>query len=90
MTHLTSSQIKYLQQQLIAEQQALYEKLNDNEHMGLNESMRDNLNELSTIDNHPADIGSEMFEREKDIALNEHEELRLMRIEDAAINLILI
>lgn len=83
LTHLTSSQIKYLQQQLQAEQQLLYEKLNENDHMGLNESMRDNLNELSTIDNHPADIGSEMFEREKDIALNEHEELRLMRIEDA-------
>lgn len=82
-THLTSSQIEYLQNLLLTEQKGLYERMNDSDHKGLAESMRDNLNELSTIDNHPADIGSEMYEREKDIALNEHEELRLMRIEDA-------
>ncbi len=38
----------------------------------MNGSLRDNMSELSTYDNHPADIGTETFEREKDIALNEN------------------
>ncbi len=34
--------------------------------------MRDSLSELSTIDNHPADIGTELYERERDIALKDN------------------
>ncbi|MBX6377074.1 MAG: TraR/DksA C4-type zinc finger protein [Clostridia bacterium] len=36
---------------------------------GLNESQAESLEELSAYDNHPADLGSETFERSKDLAL---------------------
>lgn len=35
-------------------------------------SERDAVGELSTYDNHPADLGTELFERQKDLALNVH------------------
>ena len=34
-------------------------------------------------DNHPGDIGSEIFEREKDISLNEHAEFHLKQVNEA-------
>ncbi len=40
----------------------------------LNENMRESLGELSLADNHPADIGTEVYERSRDVA--EHDRLR--------------
>ena len=37
----------------------------------LSQSMRDSLDELSLVDNHPADIGTEMYMRERDVALRD-------------------
>lgn len=34
-------------------------------------SLKDSIGELSLVDNHPADTGSELFERSKDLALRE-------------------
>jgi len=50
---------------------------------GLDTPMNDAVGELSGYDQHPADLGSEMFERAKDIALREHDELRLEQVEQA-------
>ncbi|RDV83004.1 TraR/DksA C4-type zinc finger protein [Ammonifex thiophilus] len=47
------------------------------------QSMREATGELSLADNHPADIGSELFERAKDLALREDALLKLQAIEDA-------
>ncbi|MDI9448265.1 MAG: conjugal transfer protein TraR, partial [Bacillota bacterium] len=38
---------------------------------GLGVPLGDSIGELSTYDNHPADVGSEVFERSKDFALRE-------------------
>lgn len=38
----------------------------------IRDSAREEVGELSTYDNHPADMGTELFEREKDLALNVH------------------
>ena len=46
-------------------------------------SLRDSVDELSTIDNHPADLGTELFEREKDMALKAHSDDELAKIETA-------
>lgn len=35
-------------------------------------SLKNSVDELSSYDNHPADLGTELFEREKDHALEEH------------------
>lgn len=47
------------------------------------EPERVELQELSTVDQHPADIGSELFEREKDVAIAQGFEIELEEIEDA-------
>ncbi len=49
------------------------------EGMGKHASLRDSTEELSMIDNHPADMGSELFERSKDLSLHE---LRLRTLHD--------
>lgn len=38
----------------------------------LSGDMRDSMAELSTIDNHPADIGTELYQRERDVALHDN------------------
>ena len=40
-------------------------------------SQEDSLSELSTLDQHPADVGSETFERTKDLSVQEDVEGRL-------------
>ncbi len=47
------------------------------------ENLKDSTGELSLYDNHPADLGSENFERGKDLALKEHEGVRYRRIRAA-------
>ncbi|MDI3327073.1 MAG: TraR/DksA C4-type zinc finger protein [Alicyclobacillaceae bacterium] len=51
--------------------------------LGLNRPMNDAVGELSGYDNHPADLGSEMFERAKDLAIREAQFRRLDRVEAA-------
>lgn len=52
---------------------------------GLRESMSDSIREFSLYDNHPADVGSELFEREKDIRFRDDARV-LLRIIDKAID----
>ncbi|NLZ93194.1 MAG: conjugal transfer protein TraR [Firmicutes bacterium] len=47
------------------------------------EGLRDATQELSVIDNHPADIASENYERAKDISLHEKNLLVLNKVEEA-------
>ena len=53
------------------------------EETGLASPLRDTTGELSAYDNHPADLGSETFERSKDIALRDNENILLSNIEHA-------
>ena len=46
-------------------------------------SFRESIQELSLIDNHPADVGSELFERSKDLSLNEKRHNTLKEIDEA-------
>ncbi|OMF22758.1 molecular chaperone DnaK [Paenibacillus sp. FSL H8-0548] len=87
MTTLSQGQLQLLQSRLMNEQREIEHRLADDDHYGLAHSLRDNTGELSTNDNHPADTASELYERGKDIALIEQEELHLLRIE-AALNAI--
>ncbi len=47
------------------------------------EGLRDSTQELTVIDNHPADIASENYERAKDLSLHEKNQLMLSRVEEA-------
>jgi YteA family regulatory protein len=68
---------------LEARARELEERLAESGSRGLEEEARGGTGELSMYDNHPADIASETFERGKDIALLENDELRLRRIREA-------
>lgn len=72
-----------LRRQLEEEQRDIENRLNENEHYGLKTGMNDSVGELSGYDNHPADLGTEIYERGKDIALNEQSETSLTEIEAA-------
>ena len=77
MSHLTDEQLKSLYVQLLEEKVALEKHFASNDQFGLANSFSDSIGELSMYDNHPGDIGSEIFERAKDISLNEHAETHL-------------
>lgn len=48
-------------------------EIKQNDHFGLEAGhYHESMGELSSIDNHPADEGTALYEREKDIALNDH------------------
>ncbi|WP_211745421.1 TraR/DksA C4-type zinc finger protein [Paenibacillus sp. Marseille-Q4541] len=83
MTHLSKQEMESLRKQLLEQKKDIEHRDKEFDHYGLSGSMRFEVGELSTIDNHPGDVGTEMFERAKDISLNEHDEFMLERIETA-------
>ncbi|SDI60190.1 TraR/DksA C4-type zinc finger protein [Alteribacillus bidgolensis] len=57
---------------------------NNKDHFGLDEEFaRETIGELSNYDNHPADNGTELYEREKDMALQQHSGREQKRIQKA-------
>lgn len=72
-----------LRQKLEQEKKEIEKRLQRNDHDGLEKSMNDSIGELSGYDNHPADLGTEIYERGKDLALNENDERRLKAIDKA-------
>jgi YteA family regulatory protein len=63
--------MEYLKQKMLEEKQNQLQRIRAINEGGLGESMDNSFGELSTIDNHPADVASELFERSKDFALKE-------------------
>lgn len=59
------------------------EKQIDNLTKYSNESLKESVGELSGYDNHPADLGAETFEREKDQGLKGNAKLLLMKVNHA-------
>lgn len=79
---ITSQQIAACRRELISQKMIIEAHLKD--HYGLDlAQVQDSVGELSNYDNHPGDTATELFEREKDIALNEHTEQGLKDIEKA-------
>jgi YteA family regulatory protein len=77
---LTTLQEKQLREQLIERKQELTKQLEVSDEHGLADAMRSATGELSMIDNHPADIGTELFERGKDLALNDNAQEHLKEV----------
>ncbi|NBD22774.1 TraR/DksA C4-type zinc finger protein [Paenibacillus glycinis] len=83
MRNLTNAQLRDIRSRLIVEKAAAEQRLASREHYGLDASLRDESGDLSAYDNHPADAATETYERGKDLALHEQEELHLNRIDAA-------
>lgn len=79
MSHLSDAQLQELNHTLREQKKDLerHFSANGEENSALGESLTDSTGDLSTVDNHPGDLGTEVFERERDLAVNDslHEEL---------------
>ncbi len=81
---LSSQQVETFRSQLIQMKKEIEDRLEMNGHFGLEEGhFHESVGELSSYDNHPGDEATELYEREKDIALNEHTEEEKLDIERA-------
>ncbi|MGA9172452.1 MAG: TraR/DksA C4-type zinc finger protein [Thermoactinomyces sp.] len=80
---MNESQLQQLRSQLLKEKEEIKRRLSRTDNYGMEVSMNNSVGELSGYDNHPADLGTEMFERGKDLALNEADERHLQDIEAA-------
>lgn len=78
---LTTKRINEFKNLLLARQGQIISQVQDR--FGLISSQKDAVGELSSYDNHPGDMGTEIYERGKDIALNEHAERELEAINEA-------
>ncbi|WP_018663828.1 TraR/DksA C4-type zinc finger protein [Heyndrickxia acidiproducens] len=81
---LTDQQKDHFRSILQAQLDDFKKDLDQNDHFQLEtEHPYNSVGELSSYDNHPGDTGTELFEQEKDIALNDHEEYELNKIKVA-------
>ncbi len=81
---ISALQLKKLQDQLLLEKKTIEKRFEQYGHYGLEQgAFHESTGELSSYDNHPADDATELYEREKDLALNEHTEEDLKDIKQA-------
>ncbi|RDI44379.1 TraR/DksA C4-type zinc finger protein [Falsibacillus pallidus] len=80
---LTTEQLSTLKKELTEQRQQFTGHLKRETENMENRSQSENSGELSMYDNHPADMGTELYEREKDFALDEHEKSELEKVNQA-------
>ena len=74
--------------QLLEQERRRYLNMEDGlRERGMGTSQTDSVGELSAYDNHPADLGSETFERQKDLGLMGHAQMILDQIDQALVRL---
>ncbi|GGA48044.1 conjugal transfer protein TraR [Paenibacillus physcomitrellae] len=83
MNHLTPSQLDKLKHILLDMKQDLENHFKEDGGPGLNESLRMSTGDLSTADNHPADEGTETFERSRDLAIDDNLQHQLEQVNAA-------
>lgn len=75
-------ELEHLRQKLLEERKQYTDQIFMIDETGLGSASHgDQLQEDSTVDNHPADLGTEMFEREKDLGLRSNAQRRLREID---------
>lgn len=81
---LTDRELSHFRSMLETQLQDIKKRLEADDAYGIGRAaMKETVGDLSNYDNHPADHGSETFERGKDIALHEHSEEEIHDIERA-------
>lgn len=81
---LNDKQIERLRKKLVQQKNELKATVQSGENEIVSRiSLRDSVDELSTVDNHPADLATELHEREKDLAFEAHNEERIKEINAA-------
>lgn len=80
---MNQKSLRHFQQKLREEKKKLEEQVDSFNSGGLRESLLESTQELSRYDNHPGDLGTEEFERSKDLALRDNARIQLQKIDDA-------
>ena len=80
---LSSQQIASLKEQLEQMKEELKGTLDQTAWDENERGLKDSVTELSSYDNHPADLGTELFEREKDHAIEDHTANELEKVYQA-------
>ncbi|WP_026693569.1 TraR/DksA C4-type zinc finger protein [Peribacillus kribbensis] len=78
---LDEKQMESLKEQLLSMKEDLETQVNMQDPS--DDSITDSVGEISSLDNHPGDLGTELFEKEKDIALEDHNSNELQKVKDA-------
>nr|WP_144921232.1 TraR/DksA C4-type zinc finger protein [Paenibacillus bovis] len=78
---ISDQQLSQLKKELNEQKKQL--TITDDDESFQNRSARENIGELSLYDNHPADVGTAFYEREKDMALSIHAQDELGKVEHA-------
>ena len=78
-----SAELQRFREQLLTEQSRLEEELEEIERRAAHADESDRASELSAYEDHPADLASETFEREKDLAIGESVEHMLHKVINA-------
>ncbi|MEJ9228596.1 TraR/DksA C4-type zinc finger protein [Peribacillus butanolivorans] len=79
----TKQQTQHLKKELLIEKEKLNNRLKNDEQSLLNKSQTESVGELSSYDNHPADLGTELFEMERNQALDEHAQSEMEKVKNA-------
>ncbi|MGM0847307.1 MAG: TraR/DksA C4-type zinc finger protein [Bacillota bacterium] len=80
---LTDKQLGKLENELLERKEQLQNHLDNDKETLHNQTEQERYGELNTVDNHPADLGTELFERSKGLALDEHAETEMEKVEEA-------
>ncbi|PCD05284.1 molecular chaperone DnaK [Peribacillus simplex] len=79
----TKQQTQKLKKELLQEKNELCNRIQNDEQSILDKSQTESVGELSSYDNHPADLGTELFEMERNQALDEHAQSEMEKIDEA-------
>ena len=81
---LTNIQLSAFRSTLVELEKSINQRQEDNDKFDLNQGhFHESMGELSSYDNHPADEGTALYEREKDVALHQHLDYELENIQKA-------
>ena len=80
---MDSRRLEHFKRELEDAKVRLTDEISRLEKTGIGDTMAYSLGELSMYDNHPADIGDELFERSKDVALRDNAHILLEQVEVA-------
>lgn len=80
---MNKNEMEKYRSMLLKEKNKINETIEDMKVNGLSRNQREEIDELSVIDNHPADMGTEMFDKERGYALLDNEKSILTQIDEA-------
>lgn len=83
MISMEKKKLRLYKELLLKERRATLNTLDNMEENQFNTNLKDEVDELSVYDNHPADIGTETYQMELNFALENHEKEALRNIHDA-------